>query len=145
MNIGKIVAVLVVAFIAFIAFGDKIINLYKHQNDLGFKLDNITYTTVMYDAMDRSEQKTLISEIENLCVRKHYADNLDCTDTGYWFANNLRDEGVENILVMNLIPICTQACATKAVPPPVFEVKEKKTKTRKPGEYGGATKWFWED
>jgi len=148
MNIGKIVAIVVIAFVAFIAFGDKVMNLYKHQDDLGFNLNNITYTTDLYNAMDGSEQDALLFEIENLCVRKHYSDGLTCTDTSYWLANNLRDEGVDNDLVMNLMPTCTEACETQAAPPPVVteeQVEKKKKKSTGRQKYGGATKWFWED
>jgi len=143
MDIGKIVVVVIVAFVAFIAFGDKVMNLYKHQDDVGFKLNNITYTTNLYNTLDGSEQAALLTEIENLCVRKHYSDGLSCTDTSYWLANNLRDEGVDNELVMNLMPTCIEACQTKDAPPPV--VKEEKVKKKKTGKYEGETKWFFDD
>ena len=144
MDFGKIITIALLAFIGFVAFGDKIMNFYNHQNDLGFKLNNMVYTTQMFDSMDLQDKELLLADIETLCVRKHHADKINCTDTSYWLANSLTDEGVDNNLIMRWMPTCTNACETQEAPSPAMEMKEEK-KTKSSAKYGGATKWFWEE
>ncbi len=143
MSFGQIVTVVFVIFIGYLTFGDKIEKLYDSQDDLTFKLSDVPYTTELFNIMEETEKKSLLQEIGNLCVSKHHADKINCTDTGYWLANNMTDEGIANDLIIELIPTCTQACKTQKALPSV-EVKEEK-KPKSSGKYGGATKWFWEE
>jgi hypothetical protein len=145
LDFGKVVTIVIFLLVVLFFFGDKAMHMYKHQNDLNFELNNIVYTKKFFDAMEADERETLLSDISNLCVRKHYADELSCTDTSYWLANALEGEGVDADLAGEWMPVCMEACLTQQAPPPVVQGQKKKVQPRKRGEYGGATKWFWED
>jgi len=149
LDFGKVVTIVIAFLVAAYFLGDKALYMYKHQDDLRFNLNHITYTKELFDTMEADEKEILLTEISNLCVRKHYADELTCGDTAYWFANALDAEGVDEELVVEWMPTCTYACQTQAAPLPVPEEKSTNTSRpkQKPGEpkkYGGATKWFWE-
>ena len=144
MSFGQIIAVIFVIFIGYLTFGDKIEKFYESQDDLTFKLSDVPYTIDFFNNMEEAERKTLLQEIGNLCVNKHHADKINCTDTGYWLANNLTDEGIANNLIIELIPTCTQACETQKAPLPNMSTKKEKKK-KKPTGTIEQTKWIWDD
>jgi len=144
-NLGKNIIFGIIFLIAAIFAGTKVFDMYKHQDEIPFQLNSITYTKALYDSMETDERKVLTGEIETLCVRKHFSDSMSCMDTGYWFANALANSGVDEDLAREWMPICKEACLAQLAPPVPAQVNEKVQKSYKQGqEYGGATKWFWE-
>lgn len=140
LDFGKIVTIVLGFFIVAFFFGGDIKSWYDHKDDYQMGLSQLIYTKAMYDSSEPEEQAAFINEIENSCVIKHHQDGLSCSDTAYWLANTLDEEGVDSELAMFLMEPCTQACETKA-PPKVLPKDVKKEKKKE--EHKG-TKWFWE-
>ena len=145
MSFGQIVTIVFVIFIGYLTFGDKIEKLYEAQKDLTFELCDVPYTTKFFNNMEKTEQESLLKEIGALCASKHHTDKLSCTDTGYWLANNLTDEGVDNDLIIELIPICTEACEIQKTPLGNINTKKEVKKKKKPTGQIEQTKWIWDD
>jgi len=146
-NFGKIFFIIFVFVIVVLFFGRDIIGMYSHVDDMRFNVNNLQYTKKEFYKLESSEQKALIEDISNTCVQKHYADNVSCTDTSYWLASSLEKNGVDSDLVIEWMPFCIEACETRARPKVIVLEKETSAKKRqeKTSQYGGATKWFWED
>ncbi len=117
LDFGKLTTIILIFFIGMFFFGGEIKYWYDHQDDLQFKLTNISYTQEHYEKMEDKDKRALLSEISSLCVRKRYADNLSCDDTAYWLANSLEEEGVDSDLAISWMQTCKNACETQKAPP----------------------------
>lgn len=117
LDFGKLTTIVLIFFIGMFFFGGEIKYWYDHQDDLQFKLTNISYTQEHYDKMTDEDKNALLSEVSSLCVRKRYADDLSCDDTAYWLANSLEEEGVESDLAISWMQTCKHACETQKAPP----------------------------
>lgn len=146
LDFGKITTIVLIFFIVSFFFGDKLFFWYEHKDDMQFKLSTMVYTKKDFEAMQEQEQKTLLSEISSICVRKHHIDGLDCTDTAYWLANSLEEKGIDGDLAIDWMQTCSESCQTgKYVAPILQEVnKAGYSTTKKPAEKSQGTKWFWE-
>jgi len=146
LDFGKITTIVLIFFIVSFFFGDKLFFWYEHKDDMQFKLSNIVYTKKDFEAMQAQEQKSLLSEISSLCVRKHHIDGLDCTDTAYWLANSLEEKGIDGDLAIDWMQTCSESCQTGKYVAPVLQETNKAgySTTKKPAEKSQGTKWFWE-
>jgi len=146
LDFGKLTTIALIFFIIIFFFSDKIIFLYEHKDDLQFDLDVPVYTKKSYDAMEPEEQKDILAKISSICVRKHSIDGLECTDTAYWLANSLEEQGVDADLAIEWMKTCNQSCGTQKYVPAIHEENNKVTgaKMNRPAKKSEGTKWFWE-
>ncbi len=140
LDFGKITTIVLGFFIVAFFFGPQIKEWYDHKDDYKMGIPDMIYTKKMFDTADPEEQATFIGEIENTCVIKHHKDQLSCSDTAYWLANNLDSEGVDSELAMMLMEPCTNACKSKEMPVSIKESTSKATKSSTEHR----TKWIWE-
>ena len=126
LDFGKLTTIVLFFFAFTFFFGSEAMYWFKHQDDLKFSLSNISYTKEHFDKMEEEERNNLLEEVASLCVRKRYADNINCADTTYWLADSLEDEGVDIDLVLPLMQICSEACDTRKAPPKLEDRPEKR-------------------
>ena len=127
LDFGKLTTLILIFFIVTFFFGGEITHWYTHKDDLQFKLKNVVYTKKQYETMEEGEKKLLLDDVASLCVRKHYTDKLSCTDTAYWLANSLEDEGVESDLAIEWMQTCSDACKTQKAPSSLQDRPGKRT------------------
>jgi len=146
LDLGKLITIILFFFIGMFFFGDKIFSWYQHKDDLQLNISNLVYTKADFTKMEASEREVFLRETSTACVNKHHVDGLSCLDTSYWLANSLVDRGVDEDLAMELMSSCSKACETYVAPIISNGANPQTKKKRKAGEnYGGATKWFWEE
>lgn len=146
LDFGKLTTIALVFFIVTFFFGGEIMHWMEHKDDVPFEVKNMVYTKKHFQSLEAQEQKTILAEISSLCLKKHHKDTMTCTDTSYWFANNLEDEGVDADLAIEWMKTCSEACQTGKYVPDVYEKRNKVTgaKMKKSSEKAEGTKWFWE-
>lgn len=147
LDFGKITTVVIVFFIVSFFFGDKLLFWYKHKEDLQFSLSKMVYTKLDYNKLEEVDQKSILDEIASICIRKHHVDKLNCSDTAYWLANSLEEDGVDVDLAIDWMAPCSIACETGKYDPAVYEDMNPVTgkKIDKPAKDTEATKWIWDD
>jgi hypothetical protein len=127
LDFGKLTTIILIFFIVVFFFGGEIKYWYDHKDELQFKLTNFVYTKQQYESMEADEKKLLLNEINSLCIRKHHTDNLSCTDTAYWLANSMEDEGMESDLAIEWMQSCSDACKTGQASPSLQDRPGKRT------------------
>lgn len=127
LDFGKLTTISLIFLIVVFFFGGEIKYWYDHKDELQFKLTNIVYTKKQYEGMEADEKKLLLDEVSSLCVRKHYTDELSCTDTAYWLANSMEDEGIESDLAIEWMQSCSDACKTGKPSPSLQDRPGKRT------------------
>ena len=145
LDFGKITTIVLMFFIVAFFFGGEIKYWYEHKDDLQFELKNISYTEEHYAKMEEKDKEALLKEVASLCVRKRYADNLNCDDTAYWLANSLEEEGVESNLAISWMQTCKDACETQPAPPVIDETQDKRKNIQKGTKRDNEKKWIWDE
>lgn len=127
LDFGKLTTIGLIFMIVVFFFGGEISYWYDHKDDLQFKINNPVYTKKQYEAMEEADKKILLDEVVSLCVRKHHTDGLSCTDTAYWLANSMEDEGIESDLAIEWMKSCSDSCKTRQPPPSLEDRPGKRT------------------
>ncbi len=127
LDFGKLTTISLIFLIVVFFFGGEIKYWYDHKDELQFKLTNVVYTKQQYESMEADKKTLLLNEVSSICVNKHHTDNLSCTDTAYWLANNMEDEGIESDLAIELMQRCSDACKTGKASPSLQDRPGKRT------------------
>ncbi|HIC42762.1 MAG TPA: hypothetical protein EYO73_00245 [Sulfurimonas sp.] len=147
LDIGKLVTIVMLFFIGAYFFSDKVMFWYEHKEDMSLNLSKTVYTKDDFENFLVDEQQSLLAEVANVCINKHYIDKLSCEDTTYWLARSLEKKGVDTELAIEWMKPCSYACSNGKFDAALYEKMNpitKKKSAKKTKEYEG-TKWIWEE
>jgi len=144
LDIGKLVTIVMLFLIGAFFFGDKLMFMYKHKDDMPLSLSKTVYTQHDFKQLPSTEQSGLLKEVAEVCINKHHIDKLSCEDTSYWLADGLEKKGVDSDLAIAWMKPCVYACENGTFDQAKYEARNPVTGA-KMQEKSEGTKWIWEE